>query len=72
MAAKGYRFAIEWIALNDESGATWALERDDVASMLTVALLADLWGKSTKDVARDVILYRLKHVKVPNYRYRTK
>jgi hypothetical protein len=52
-----YRFAVEWIALNDEP-----TERDPemVASLISTALIADLFGKPQEKVAADVIRYRKK------------
>lgn len=54
-----WRFGVEWIALNDEP-----TERDPeaVASLISVALLADLFGKTTEDVAKAVLQYRKRHL----------
>ena len=58
MKRRGYRFGVEWIALNDECS-----ERDIemIESLISVALLADLFGKTTEEVARDVLRYREKN-----------
>jgi len=50
-----YTDAIEWIALNDEP--TY-LEVDAIKSLISVCLVADLFGKTTELVASDVSLYR--------------
>lgn len=55
MATKGYRFGVEWIALNDEAGE---MSTDEVAALISVGLLADLFGKTTEQVAKDVVKYR--------------
>jgi len=51
MACRGYRFGVEWIALNDDP-----IEADPevISGTLTVALLADLFGKEPLAVARAV------------------
>ena len=53
----GYRFAVAWIATNDEPTFRHI---DDMAEMLTTMLLADMTGKDPKIVARDIIAYRKK------------
>lgn len=50
-----YQRAIEWIALNDESGEQ---DVDVVAGMISTVLVADLWGKPATTVARAVIRLR--------------
>lgn len=52
-----YREAIAWIAENDEPSFN---EVEDIASTLTVLLIADLWRKEPEEVARAVIRYRKK------------
>lgn len=49
-----YREAVAWIALNDEAGS----DMEDIEYLLTVALVADLFGKDTATVARAVVAYR--------------
>jgi len=56
-----YREAVEWIALNDGAGDPGALSPEDVACQLSVMLVADLWRKSTLEVARAVVRWRKKH-----------
>lgn len=51
MKFKGYRFGVEWIARNDEAGE---LDLETIQSIISVALLADITGKTTEEVARDV------------------
>ena len=52
-----YRMGVRWIALNDEPTET---EMEWVQGFISVCLLADLFGKSTAEVARDVLRYREK------------
>lgn len=47
-----YREAVEWIALNDEPS------NPDVEELLSVALIADIFGATTERVAADIIRYR--------------
>lgn len=47
--------AITWIAYEDEPNE---LDVDVIASMMTVALVADLFKVSRLDVARKVVEYR--------------
>lgn len=47
---------IWWIALNDDS---LLLDTDDVAAQISVCLLADLFGKDTKEVAAKIVKLRL-------------
>jgi hypothetical protein len=60
MKRASYRKAVIWIALNDGSGDSWALEVGEVANQLTVVLVADLFGISADRVASDVVSYRQK------------
>lgn len=53
-----YRKGVEIIALNDEPGD---MDVTSVASFTTVGLLADLFGKTTEEVAKDVVRFREKH-----------
>jgi hypothetical protein len=53
-----YRFGVEWIALNDDP-ADNGLE--NVTGLISVCLLADLFGKSAEAVAHDVRRYRAKN-----------
>jgi hypothetical protein len=50
-----YRDAVEWIALNDEPS------NPDVAELLSVALIADIFGTTPERVAQDVIRFRAKY-----------
>ena len=54
---RGYRFAVQWCADNDEGA-----ERDPevVAETISVSLVADLFGVTTDKVARDVLRLREK------------
>lgn len=55
---KGYRFGVEWIALNDDPGSSDAQNVEELRGLISVLLLADLFGKAPEDVARDVARYR--------------
>ena len=55
MPRPNYRRTIEWIALNDEPTLTGL---DEVADMISVQLVADMWGYDAMRVARDVINFR--------------
>lgn len=48
--------AVQWIALNDNAGEKDTVE--DTAGYLTVALVADLFGKDTTEIARKVVYWR--------------
>ena len=50
-----YRVGVEWIAHNDEPGC---MDVEEVGGMISVMLLADLFGKYTRHVAEDVIRAR--------------
>ncbi len=50
-----YKRAIEHIALNDEPGMT---NPDDIVGMISVGLVADLFGKDPYEVADAVSKFR--------------
>lgn len=52
-----YRYGVEWIAMNDEPS-----ERDieAMSGLISVCLLADLFGKDQSRVAEDVLRFRAK------------
>jgi hypothetical protein len=50
-----YRFAVAWIAQEDEPGD---LDPAVIAGYISTCLVADLWGKDEADVAEDVARYR--------------
>lgn len=50
-----YRKAIEWIALNDEPGE---MNVEITSEMISVGLIADLFGKTQQEVARQVVKRR--------------
>jgi hypothetical protein len=58
MKRASYREAVAWIALNDDAGAAYAMVMSEVAGMISVVLVADLFGKEPHHVATDVIKYR--------------
>lgn len=51
---QGYRSAVQWIAGNDDE----ELGNDDTGYILTVCMVADLWGKEQAQVAADVLKLR--------------
>lgn len=61
MPRPNYANAVAWIGANDEPSFC-SLEDDieTVATMISVALVADLWGYRPERVARDVINWRIK------------
>jgi hypothetical protein len=58
-----YRTAIEWIALNDGAGETFALDKFSIADYLTVVLVADIFDVPAIDVAQDVVEFRREELK---------
>ena len=58
MRRPSYREAIAWIALNDDAGSDVACETTFVKQMISVALVADLFGKTDLEVAQKVVQYR--------------
>lgn len=55
MKRASYRNGVEWIALNDEPAET---DPEAVAGLISVCLLADLFGTDTSSVTDDVLRYR--------------
>lgn len=56
MTSKGYRFALDWIVLNDDT--EWLPKRADDEGdppSVTACLIADLFGKPVETVTRDLI-----------------
>lgn len=60
MKRPSYRAGIAWIALNDDSGSKDCLDLVVVSEYLSVALLADLFAVTCRDVAESVVMYRIK------------
>lgn len=60
MKRASYREAVEYIALNDNSGSDDALDVIEVASMISVDLIAFIFRIDLNKVAQDVIKVRLK------------
>ena len=52
----GYREAVEWIALNDNSG--YGDNEEDVASYMTTHLISDIFGKPEEELAADIMRVR--------------
>ena len=59
MASKraSYRQGVAWIAEEDEPSVT---DSEQVADMISVSLLADLFAKDAEKVAADVVRFRVK------------
>lgn len=57
-----YLKAVKWIAMNDESGAEEALEKEFVSDMISVSLLSDLFNKPREKIAADVVRFRKRAV----------
>lgn len=55
MKSRGYRFAVRWIAAEDEPTE---LDAEAMHGQLTVALVADLFGVEVERVAADVVRRR--------------
>lgn len=55
-----YRKAVEWIALNDDSGSSDAHNPEVVESLISVVLVADLFDVPQFNVALDVVKFRMK------------
>lgn len=53
----GYRAVIEWLALNDDHDP---VTPEDVASLVTTTLAADIFRKDPLEVARDILALRAK------------
>lgn len=51
----GYRRAVEWLALNDDHGPRTV---EQVASLVTTMLVADIYHRTPRDVAEDVLRTR--------------
>lgn len=59
MKKQGYKFGVEWIAVNDSPNDGDDLEA--VATYVSTLLLADLFGKEASKVAADILRYRQKN-----------
>lgn len=53
-----YREAVRWVAHNDSNGDADALELEAVSGLVTVGLVADLFGKTMEQVGAAVIRER--------------
>jgi hypothetical protein len=49
-----YARAIAWIADNDDTSWLRAVDDDEVIPSVTASLVADLFGRTDEDVARDI------------------
>ena len=54
---KGYRFAVAWIAGNDEPEE---LDPERVAGYISTGLVADLFEKDTFEVAEKIVEHRVR------------
>jgi hypothetical protein len=59
MKRPSYRNAVAWIALNDSPADNDPVEW--LSGLVTVCLVADLFGVDQKEVAADVLRYREKN-----------
>ena len=55
MAMRGYKFAVEWIAVNDE---VTLYKTEEIEEQISVQLVADLFEKQPSEVARAVLKKR--------------
>lgn len=53
-----YARAVDWIARNDEDVLMDESDIEEMSGLISVVLVADLWGKDPGVVARDVIKMR--------------
>lgn len=60
MQRASYRFAIDWVARNDSAGDADALDAAQVASLITAALVADLFAVPDIKVGEDIVARRRK------------
>lgn len=61
--SNGYKFAARWIAFNDESASQ---DLEEIKTIISVALIADLFGVTIDKVAEDVLKIRLQNKENPN------
>lgn len=54
-----YKKAVAWIALNDEPLWVDLEDLEAISEMISVQLIAELFGKPEKKVAQDVLKYRI-------------
>lgn len=54
-----YQDAVEWIALNDNSGQGDPVS--EIAGYISTCLVADVWNKDQNDVAKAVAKVRREH-----------
>ena len=50
-----YRSAVEWIAYNDEPSI---VDRKQIAELVSVCLVADVFGVEPINIAKEIILIR--------------
>lgn len=53
-----YRYAVAWVALNDEPTCT---DTETIAGFISTLLVADLFGLEPFTVAADIVTYRNQH-----------
>lgn len=62
MKRASYREAIAWIAGNDSDGEDTSFEVEVVSELVTTCLVADLFGKTPRQVATAIVAFREKYV----------
>lgn len=62
MKRASYREGIAWIAMNDDPDSSDAYDLEQLSGLISVLLLADLFGVDPEKVAKDVIKHRRKHL----------
>lgn len=53
-----YKSAITWCALNDEPGASFSMNADDIKGLMCTALVADVFDVLELKVAQDIVELR--------------
>lgn len=53
-----YHRGVQWIAFNDDNGSKDAENVDAIEHTLTIVLLAEVFEKTPRQVARDVVMTR--------------
>ena len=60
MKRASYREAVAWIAYNDDPGSSDSRDAEAVRGMISVGLVADIFGVDSERVAADVVRIRVK------------
>lgn len=59
MKRPSYKAAVQWIADNDEPTIRTMERLGEAADLISVMLVADMWGTTASSVAADVIRKRI-------------